>query len=602
MRFAPRWALTTATVAAVASGGLFAVSPAAHAASACSSDCIDVSDVSGTPDGAVFTFATTALSRVKVVVTDLDGTNVYTAKQDDSWGSNYEVTASDSNHFEQGAIYKYAIYATDTTGATWGYSGEFVTLVRTASIHYDNLHVINDGDNIGPGDFAGVARCVDGTPWLPMAPLPGGMLIDGEAELNDGDNLALNDTYSCPGWLGSTIDAQTAVVDDDFNYVDPSPEFWEATSPYAPAWWTSHDYDSSYTAVQVTDPLAPTSTGSAEAPINVTSPTTDTLGYAVGVRYQITGTATFQHSAPMVNLPAPLSAPLVLNPQVTKGYSADVAVVSWLAGPYYPLFSAPTATRVLWKPHSSATWSYTTMLDPTDSSYQLSNLNLGTQYDIAVARVMPGNLLALYSTTGYLTPGVATSPTTITGWSTATVTANVGTTVASTVQVSTGGAPRTVVLQRQSSGQAAWTTASSVLTDGAGHATLKFNVTTGQTRWRLFVPAAGNHDAATSGSRLLIAQTSVAGFNVTTATAKAGTNVFDFVRVSPGVKRAVTLFYRVSGTSAWHERARLTTSATGGIVLPELARTGTYQWKLVVPSDSNQGSAAATAVRTIHGY
>src|SRR3954452_343023 len=152
MRIALTRALTLATAAAVVGGGLFVASPAALAASACSSDCINVSDISGATDGAVFTFSTTALSRVKVMVTDLNGSNAYTAKQDDSWGSNYEVAAEDSDHFHQGTIYKYAIYATDTSGSTWSQSGEFVTLVRTASIHYGNLHMVNDGDYIGPGD------------------------------------------------------------------------------------------------------------------------------------------------------------------------------------------------------------------------------------------------------------------------------------------------------------------------------------------------------------------------------------------------------------------------------------------------------------------
>src|SRR4051794_24992096 len=216
MFIALRRALATAAVTAFAGGGLFIAQPAAHAASACSSDCINVSDISGTPDGAVFTFGTTALSRVKVVVTDYDNTNPYVVKQDDSWGSNYEVTADDAAHFHQGSIYKYSIFATDTAGATWRYSGEFVTLVRTASIHYSNFHVINDGDIVGPGDFAGFGRCVDGTLWQDLPPLGTYLLDDNEPELNDGANLALNDTYSCSGTIGKTVDAQTAVADDDF--------------------------------------------------------------------------------------------------------------------------------------------------------------------------------------------------------------------------------------------------------------------------------------------------------------------------------------------------------------------------------------------------
>src|SRR3954453_9709472 len=102
MRIALRRALTAVTAASIVGGGLFVASPAALAASACSSDCINVSDISATPEGAVFTFGTTALSRVKVVITDFNGANAYTAKQDDSWGSSYEVTADNSSRFKQG--------------------------------------------------------------------------------------------------------------------------------------------------------------------------------------------------------------------------------------------------------------------------------------------------------------------------------------------------------------------------------------------------------------------------------------------------------------------------------------------------------------------
>src|SRR3954453_6177940 len=72
MRIALRRALTTVTAASIVGGGLFVASPVALAASACSSDCINVSDISATPEGAVFTFGTAALSRVKVVITDFN--------------------------------------------------------------------------------------------------------------------------------------------------------------------------------------------------------------------------------------------------------------------------------------------------------------------------------------------------------------------------------------------------------------------------------------------------------------------------------------------------------------------------------------------------
>ena len=201
----------------------------------------------------------------------------------------------------------------------------------------------------------------------------------------------------------------------------------------------------------------------------------------------------------MVNLPAPTNSLVTLHVQVTQGYSADIAKVTWEPGTY-PLFSSPMPTRVQWKPRDSATWSYTVMLDPNDASLQLSNLQLGTKYDVAVSRVMPGSLLALYSPDTYVTPGLATSPTTISGWSTATVTAKVGTVVTSAVQVSTNGSARTVLLQHKAAGQSTWTTTSTVVTDGTGHATVKYAVAAGTVQWRLQIPAAGNFDAATSGT------------------------------------------------------------------------------------------------------
>lgn len=365
MRTALRRALATAAVTTVAAGGLLIAQPAAFAASACSTDCITVSDVSGTPEGAVLTFATTALSRVKVVVTDLDGNNATVVKQDDSWGSNYQVTADDAQRFQQGAIYKFSIYATDTAGATWGYSGEFVTLVRTATVHYDNLHVITDGDSgaADPGDFAGRGRCVDGTPWKPLSPLSFSLYAVFEAELSDGDNLAVNATYSCAGTIGKTVDAQTAVADDDLVLGQANTYPWLPSSPYARAMWQTPDFDSSYTADVVADPLEGTSTGSAAVSIDITSPTKDTLVDDLVMRYEMTGTVTFEHSVPMVNLPAPTNGPLALSPHVTQGSTGDAAVITWQPGAFAS-FSNPLPTRVLWKPHSSSSWLYSDVLYP----------------------------------------------------------------------------------------------------------------------------------------------------------------------------------------------------------------------------------------------
>ena len=204
MRIPLRRALTGVTAAAIAAGGLLVITGApAYAASTCSSDCINVTDISGGVDGAEFTFNTTGLSRVKVIVTELNGQSFHSVKNDDSWGSSYDITDSDPSYYHQGTVYRYGIYATDTAGATWAYTGEFETLVRTASIHYTKLHVINDGDVIGAGDWNGAGRCQEGVWWDDMSPLSQIPVDAYEMELNNGDNVSLNATSACTGEIGS---------------------------------------------------------------------------------------------------------------------------------------------------------------------------------------------------------------------------------------------------------------------------------------------------------------------------------------------------------------------------------------------------------------
>ena len=290
MRTVLRRALGLTTAGALAAGGLLITTAPASAtnAAACEQTCIVADDISGTPEGAVFTFHTTALTRAQVRITDLNGSNPVTLQPDTTWGSYYELTADDNGRFHQGNVYKYAIYATDTQGFTESYSGEFVTLYRTTTIHYDNLKMIHDGDNIGPGDFVGDGRCNETGDWKPLSPMIDDALTaefhpELYAELNDGDSLSLSATYDCPTPGPRVIEAETALEDDDDVNFNPEAFFWHATSPYEPANWDIPNWDEAYTTQMITDPLDPTATGSADVAIGTTSPFKDPNGNEVAV-------------------------------------------------------------------------------------------------------------------------------------------------------------------------------------------------------------------------------------------------------------------------------------------------------------------------------
>jgi len=593
------------TTGALAVGGLLVITATpAGAATPCASDCITNTDVAGTPEGAVFTFDTTGLTRALIVASDANETKPYVVKKDDTWGSSYQVSLDDPNRFAPATVYHYDIYATDTAGDTWRHSGQFVTSWRTASVHYSNLHVINDGDTIGAGDFVGDGRCGEGTTWTPLAPLVDDQLVaswdDKAVELNDGESHWLDAGYSCPMPVGKTIDAQTAVADDDTHAFTVDPNYFHPDSPSTLEEWNMVNFDQAYATVSVSDPLDPATAGSASVPIDMVSPVHGTTGEVPRVRYEVTGTATFTHTTPMVTLAKSTSGPGLLSAHAAQGTSADEAVLIWSPKAFH-LITGSTATRVFWKEAAKTTWQSEDVLDPNVGDYQFTNLKLGTYYDMAVARVMPGGLLALRSQTLYLTPGNPLKPTTITGWSTAKVTAPLGTTVTSTVQVSTDGTPRSVKLQYQKVGTSTWTTASQVGVDATGHATLSYKVAVGYRKWRVYAPWTDSYDEATTATRILAPKTVIAGFNATAVTAVSGTKINDGIVVTPGAKRLAYLWYQKSGSTTWVLAATLTTDASGALTLPEVARKGTYVWNVVVPFNVYQGEAAWTVNRTIKG-
>ena len=85
--------------------------------------------------------------------------------------------------------------------------------------------------------------------------------------------------------MGRTITAETAAGDDDyFGVYDPSLIRWSPGSPYTYTSWSALNYDVAYAQYTVTDPLAPTATGSATAPVDMTSPYNDPIGDEAAVR------------------------------------------------------------------------------------------------------------------------------------------------------------------------------------------------------------------------------------------------------------------------------------------------------------------------------
>ena len=390
--------------------------------------------------------------------------------------------------------------------------------------------------------------------------------------------------------------------DDDAPYIGADPTFWLAKSPYLFERWSVPNYDSSYSDQFVGDPLPPTAIGSGTAPISMTSLTQDPVGYPAEISYSVTGTATFTHTRPPVSFPAALSYRADLHLGVAQGFSADVANVTWQPFTLPAAYYVASATRVFWKEHNASTWSHTDMLDPDDTSYQLSNLKLGTVYDFAVARVMPGGLLALYTATTYSTPPLPSQPTNILGWLTTTTKGAVGMTVTSDIQVTNGFSARNVVLQSKKAGTTTWVPVATVLTTKTGDATLTLKVASVNTQWRVHVPATASFDAATSAARLLVPKTKISGVNLTDAKVATGTKINDTIVVTPGANRSVSLQYRLAGSTAWTVQQEMSTDSAGMVVLPELARKGSYEWQAVVSADAGHaGSRASTGIRTITG-
>jgi hypothetical protein len=480
-------------------------------------------------------------------------------------------------------------------------AGEFATRYRTVSIHYDKLTVIQDGDAQSAGDFVGDGRCGETTSWAPLSPMidDSGQAEQNHAlytELNDGDSLNLNADFACAGPAPASVEAESTLEDDDNLTYDPNRTLWKATSPHKLAAWNQVDWDEAYTSAMIDDPLDPTATGSAGTPIFAVSPANDTEGQSVNVRYQLTGTATFTHTAPFVILPAPTGQKAGFDLQITN-VDAHAFTLRWNPASY-PVVGPAIGYRVQWRKVGSPSWSSVDLTDPNAKSFTRSGLLPGALYMVVVSRILAGNVPALASE-DVVPLKAATS---VGGWTATTLKAKPGTTVKVPLTITDGGQPRKVVVESRAPGTSSWGLENEYLTDGAGHLTVTVTVRGGYVPWRVRVPATPDYAAFVSASRLLVARTSVGGFARTSVSAVAGAKIKDGVTVTPGGHRSVQLMYRKMGTTAWHRQATLTANAHGALTLVEVARKGSYQWRLVVPSAVKFGTAAVSAIRRITGH
>lgn len=583
----------TAFIGGIALAGTLLHPMTASAASTCLSACLSSVDIAATPEGAILTFSTTGLTRARVLVSDYQGGHTRTVS--DTWGTSFTVDAEDSSYFKQGNVYDVTIYATDTGGHTWEYDAQFATHVRQASVHFDDVGVIKDGDQLSAGDFAGDGRCGATSDWLALNPFPAFNQESGNIGLSDGQHQAVSLDYDCPGPVPSAVDVESALADDDradHIWINP----WQPQSPdYVD--WNNSWWDQAYTRQSVADPMPATDTGTATVPFTTRSPERDPFGDVAAVRYDVSGTVTFVDSAPRVTLAAPVSQAATLSPTLHFDGDPSHATVSWYATAHND-YGPATADRVRWKKRADTVWQNEDVLSGSDLT--ITGLRPGTTYDIEVMKVFPGGLTAFDSPLTLVTAGSPPSPSTVAWTSTASVTAPVGTLVPMSAHVTPAGSSRTVQLQRKAAG-GSWTTVQQYTTSAKGDVTVKAPVGVGYQSWRLAVLETPTLDGATTTPRLTIAKTAITGFDASPATAASGGEVKDGVVVAPGATRVVTLWYRRSGTTTWVLQSQLTTTSLGSVVLHEPVRKGSYQWQLVVPASPKHGSAASSVVRTITG-
>jgi len=194
--------------------------------------------------------------------------------------------------------------------------------------------------------------------------------------------------------------------------------------------------------------------------------------------------------------------------------------------------------------------------------------------------------------------GKATS---ISGWTTASATLPLGSTVTTKVKVSKGSALRSIQVQYRLPDTDVWKTHATVKTATDGSATITYPVKKGKVAWRLNVLPDFEYVGKATEMRSITAKTVISGFIITTVTKPAGTVLKDGFTVTPGAGRTALVQFRKTGTSTWTTAQTLTASSTGTATASITVNKGSYEWRVYVPFSKFHGSTAATGRRTVFG-
>ena len=563
MRLALRRLLAAALGTTLGAAAIAVAPTTAQALSGCQYDCVGLAYVPTSPTAAHVAFTTTTLTHSVVVVSNPDGTSPVTYGQQDGyyWSTDYDIVAPLP---AQGAEYRYDVWATDTAGHTWHERGYFTSLIRTATVTFSKLHMIDDTH---------------------------------ELQVASNTDLGLTATVVCTK-VPATIGVDTTVADDD-----------RIGLPYEISWWPSDYYagtgtnccwDWASTHNDATDPVPAFATGiTLPIPFSVTSPyyadKGDDPNSPSRLRYTVTGSVTFSDLHPAVSLPFATGGPV--DPGLKVASKPGALDVSWDPNAFYGGYPV-NDVRLDYRPTGQQAWT-SLYFQPFVTSYSIPGLLNGRTYEVQVSGVYaPGwPSFGLASTTA--TPQAL--PSTLTGWSTAAATLPYGSTVSSTVTVTTGGTPRAVVVQEKPYGAADWSWYTAVVTDAAGHATVKYPVLAGTVQWRVAAPGTSTYGLVISAPRSITSATTIAGFATTTTYLKTGTAISDGIVVTPGASRLVYVQFRKSGTTTWSTYTSRTASSTGAVTVPMVAKAGWYQWRVYVPAAPTRGAAAYSAIRSLHG-
>jgi hypothetical protein len=566
--------------------------PAAQAATTCQLDCIDPVLVQTSTDAIHFAFTTTGAARVSVIVRHGDGTSphVYT-DSGGAWTTTHDLTAPLD---AQGAVYQYQILATDFSGYTWQQSGTVSSKVRTSTVKFTKLFVIDSSDYSGWGEINGAAR-IQACPGAAQGLTPLSMDRLKTLSIQSGTSIGLTASLTC-NKVGPGVSVETQLADDDNNGVPYIISFdgWGDGSWIYAGSDVCWDWNSTHT--NVADPIpAYAEATSLPIPFHAVSRQFDTGDSSVAaLQYTVDGTVTFQ----VYGVPGwtyPTTGPATLGVNVTPG--DKYLTVHWSA---FTLKEIPAyGFRVDYRALGSLSWT-SSVVGAGTWDFGIYGLANGTTYQVRVAR-LDGQQLPIGTTEATGVPVGALLPSTITGWPSTSANLAYKSTVSTPVAVTSGGQPRNLLLQYRRSGTATWNWYKVVVSTNAGAATLTYPVLAGINEWRVAAPATSTLAVVISPSRTITSLSTISGYNTASIVAKAGTGFTDGIVVTPGAGRVVMSQYRKSGTSTWITYKTVTASSTGYATLPMLTLKGVYAWRAYTPTTTLHGLAAASPGRWITG-